>query len=169
MGRQCIRNSFHTGKQLSVGFVYYCTKSQLRIQLALELRVQKPEVQNIVVQRIRLFSLKVFVWLLSGIAGTGAGLTGNGKIPAAAFLLEKLQSAVLKQCCEVMGHAVKEGYQSCKERVPLACYAQCIGTCFPQARLCATGKGKKKKSARVGIWTNASFVGDLYFKSYPGK
>lgn len=49
MGRQCNRNSFHKGEQLSAWLVCYGTKSQLRIQLVLELRVQKPEVQNIVI------------------------------------------------------------------------------------------------------------------------
>lgn len=58
---------------------------------------------------------------------------GNGKLPAAAVFLEKLRSAVLKQCCEVMGHAVKEGYQSGTERVPRAPCAQGPGTRFPQA------------------------------------
>lgn len=49
MGRQCNTNSFRAGKCLSVWFVYYCTDSRLSVQPALELRAQKPEVQNSII------------------------------------------------------------------------------------------------------------------------
>lgn len=150
MGRQCNTNSFRAGKRLSVWFVYYCTDSRLFNQRwNWEPKSQKCKIASF--QKIQLFSLKVFVWLLSGIAGTCAGLTGNGKLPAAAFWLEKLQSAVLKQCCEVMGHAVKEGYQSCKERVPRALCVQRIGTRFAQAGSFVCN-WKESKSLQESQW-----------------
>lgn len=58
-------------------------------------------------RKIRLLSLKVFVWLLSGTAGTCAGLRGNGKLPAAASYWGN--SEVL---CR--NNAVKSGVRQCQ-------------------------------------------------------
>lgn len=174
MGRQCNRNSFHKGEQLSAWLVCYGTKSQLRIQLVLELRVQKPEVQNIVIpENTTLLPESICV----------AVVRDSRDVCWADGKRETSSSSVLswetpKRCAETMlwshgscserGLSVLQGEGSSCSLCAMYWDTLCSGrlVCMQLKR------GKKKNSARVpvsSIRTNASFVGDLYFKFYPGK
>lgn len=139
MGRQCNRNSFYPEKQLSVWFMCYCTKWQLRI---LELRVQKPEVQNIIIpEKYDSCPWKCLCGCCQGQQGhvLGWGEMGN-------FQQQLLIGETRRCCAETMlwsqGSGSARGLSVPRGGGSLCSLcASALGCAFlSQACLCATGK-----------------------------